>query len=189
MTEPVRAPVTSASGGRSPPERLLSFDAWFRREFSREFAWVFRYVDRCTGDAALASDVAQETFIRLYERGSLPEDVRAWLATVANNLVRDEHRKSTRRARLVGRRAPEHTMGDPAPEPDQRLLSEDIGVDVRRALDRMSARDRRLVLLREEGLSYRELAAALGLEETSVGTLLARARAAFRAAVGVAHAR
>jgi DNA-directed RNA polymerase specialized sigma24 family protein len=41
-----------------------------------------------------------------------------------------------------------------------------------------------LLLLRAEGLSYRELADALGIAEASVGTLLARAKTQFREAVG-----
>ena len=53
---------------------------------------------------------------------------------------------------------------------------------VRRTLDRMSPRDRALLLLREEGYSYRELGIALALHEASVGTLLARAKSTFREA-------
>lgn len=51
---------------------------------------------------------------------------------------------------------------------------------VRRALDALAPRERALLLMRAEGYSYRELAVALQLTETSVGTLLARARVAFR---------
>jgi len=45
---------------------------------------------------------------------------------------------------------------------------------------RRPERERRLLLLRSEGFSYRDIAAALELNEASVGTLLARARTAFR---------
>jgi RNA polymerase sigma-70 factor (ECF subfamily) len=51
---------------------------------------------------------------------------------------------------------------------------------VRRALDRMPERDCNLLLLRAEGFSYRDIAAALELNEASIGTLLARAKTAFR---------
>jgi RNA polymerase sigma factor (sigma-70 family) len=53
----------------------------------------------------------------------------------------------------------------------------------RTALDSLPLRDRQLLLLRYEGYSYRELASALDLTETSVGTLLARAKDAFRRAL------
>ena len=51
---------------------------------------------------------------------------------------------------------------------------------VRAALDRLSERDRQILLLRAEGYGYRDLAVALDLNEASIGTLLARAKRAFR---------
>jgi DNA-directed RNA polymerase specialized sigma24 family protein len=54
-------------------------------------------------------------------------------------------------------------------------------------LEELSPRDRTLLLLRHEGYSYRELALALRIRESSVGTLLARARARFRDALGRRH--
>jgi RNA polymerase sigma factor (sigma-70 family) len=53
---------------------------------------------------------------------------------------------------------------------------------VRAALNRLNLRDRQALLLRHGGYSYREIAAALGLAETSIGTTLVRASHAFRAA-------
>jgi RNA polymerase sigma-70 factor (ECF subfamily) len=51
---------------------------------------------------------------------------------------------------------------------------------VRFAIDLLPERERRLLLLHAEGFSYRDIASALQLNEASVGTLLARARTAFR---------
>jgi len=44
----------------------------------------------------------------------------------------------------------------------------------------MPEREQRMLLLRAEGYSYRDIASALHLNERSVGALLARARRAFR---------
>jgi DNA-directed RNA polymerase specialized sigma24 family protein len=55
---------------------------------------------------------------------------------------------------------------------------------VRSALERLPAREQRMLLLQAEGYSYRDIAAALALNDGSVGTLLARARRAFLAAYG-----
>ena len=164
-----------------------SFDAEFRRVFESRFPPLFRYLDRLTGDAALAADVAQETFIRLYRRGAMPDDVPGWLAAVANNLVRDEHRRSARRLRLLAREALDPSSDDALALPDAQLVIEERRRAVRAALDHMHERERRLLLLRHEGYSYRELATALGLTESSVGTLLARAKAAFRSAFEERH--
>jgi RNA polymerase sigma factor (sigma-70 family) len=59
---------------------------------------------------------------------------------------------------------------------------------VRAALRELSPRDQEMLLLRAEGYSYREIASALGLNEPSVGTLLARAKRAFRQAYKKTHA-
>jgi RNA polymerase sigma factor (sigma-70 family) len=58
---------------------------------------------------------------------------------------------------------------------------------VRAALETLTLRDRQALLLRHGGYSYREIAAALGLAETSVGTTLVRAGQAFRAAFQEMH--
>jgi RNA polymerase sigma factor (sigma-70 family) len=110
----------------------------------------------------------------------MPTDLRAWLVSVALNLVRDEQRRGARRRRLLQRRAVADTMADAAPSPEDDVLAAERRALVRRALYALSERDRALLLLREEGYSYRELASALSLAEASVGTLLARAKVAFR---------
>ena len=112
----------------------------------------------------------------------MPDDLRAWLVSVALNQARDEQRTRSRRLRLLRRRAPEEHMGDAAPSPEDDVLSAERRTLVRRALDTLPQRDRALLLLREEGYSYRELAVALEIVEASVGTLLARAKVAFRRA-------
>ena len=69
---------------------------------------------------------------------------------------------------------------DPEPSPDSASTSDELRAAVRTALDRVAERDRRLLLLRAEGYSYRDIAAALELNEASVGTMLARAVRSFR---------
>jgi RNA polymerase sigma factor (sigma-70 family) len=168
-----------------------SFDVLFRRAFDERFRVLFRYLNRLTGDPALAADIAQDTFVRLYRRGAMPDDTGAWLVTVANNLWRDERRRVGRRLRLLAQRPPDETLADPPASPDADLLSAEQRRVVRAALDGMPERSRQLLLLRHEGYSYRELANGLGLVESSVGALLLRAKAAFRAAVeagGIHHA-
>jgi RNA polymerase sigma factor (sigma-70 family) len=63
------------------------------------------------------------------------------------------------------------------------LEADDRRARVRRALDALPERERRMLLLRYEGFSYREIGNVLAIHEGSVGTLLARAKAAFRQAL------
>jgi RNA polymerase sigma-70 factor (ECF subfamily) len=137
---------------------------------------LFRYLHRLTGDADVAEDIAQETFVRLL-RQSLPEDeVRPWLFTVAMNLVRDHARKTDRRHRLLTS-AP--TMVTPGRLPDEDVERSEKVERVRRVLDYLPMRDRQLLLMREEGFKYEEIAAVIGVAPASVGTLIARALKRF----------
>jgi len=120
--------------------------------------------------------------VRLYQRGSLPDEPEAWLISVAMNLFRNEKGKRSRRLRLLTPERGERTLGDPPSSPEEAVMSGDSRREVRAALERLPERDRQMLLLHGEGYRYREIASALGLNEASVGTLLARARRAFREA-------
>jgi len=153
-----------------------------KRLFHDDFAALFdthsrrlqRYLDRLCGDPDLAADLVQETFVKLYERGALPDTPGAWLVTVATNLLRNARTTETRRSRLLAAVPDARTFADRTVAP-----AGDLERRVRAALERLPERERQLLLLRAEGYSYREIAAALDLVETSVGTLLARAKRAF----------
>jgi RNA polymerase sigma-70 factor (ECF subfamily) len=137
---------------------------------------LFRYLQRLTGDDDVAEDIAQESFVRLL-RQSLPEsEIRPWLFTVAMNLVRDRARKSERRQRLLTS-APSLVTRTPLPDEDMER-AERIAA-VRQVLQRLPERDRQLLLMREEGFKYDELARVIGVAPASVGTLIARALKKF----------
>lgn len=146
--------------------------------FERLYPSLFRYLHRLTGDADVAEDIAQEAFVRLLRQPLPEEEVRPWLFTVAVNLVRDGARKNERRHRLLGI-APE--MGSRPPPPDERVERSEQIEAVRSVLERMPERDRQLLLMREEGFRYEEIAAAVGVAPASVGTLIARALRRFAA--------
>jgi RNA polymerase sigma-70 factor (ECF subfamily) len=107
--------------------------------------------------------------------------------SVANNLVRDERRRASRRLRLL---AEEQLLAPAAATPsgpEADLERADQVRAVRAALASVSPRERQALLLRHSGYSYREIAAALHLAETSVGTTLVRAAHAFRRAFKEIH--
>ena len=172
--------MTVRSGGESDAT-APAFEESFRRLFAEQHASLFRYLQRLTGDADAAEDWAQEVFVRLYQRGALPDDVRGWMAAVAHNLLRDEKRTGKRRLQLIQARPLDLHRGN-ALSADEKVLADERRRSVRRALDKLNERDRRMLLLRHEGYSYREIAHAVGVSETSVGTLLVRATSAFQTA-------
>jgi RNA polymerase sigma-70 factor (ECF subfamily) len=153
----------------------VDYDALFRRVYPS----LFRYLHRLTGDTDAADDMAQEAFVRLLGR-SLPEDeARLWLFTVATNLFRDRARMAKRRERIM---AANPWRPAALPRPDEQLERTRAVDEVRRALDKVSPRDRQMLLMREEGFRYDEIAQAVEVAPGSVGTLLARAGRRFAAA-------
>ena len=158
----------------------------FESQYDKLYPSLFRYLHRLTGDADAAEDIAQEAFVRLLKQ-SLPEDeVRPWLFTVAMNLVRDTARKTERRTRLLTT-AP--TLVTPTVLPDEGLERSERVARVRAVLDQLSERDRQLLLMREEGFKYDEIAAVVGVAPASVGTLIARALKRFTDAYQAREAR
>jgi RNA polymerase sigma-70 factor (ECF subfamily) len=125
-----------------------------------------------------AEDVVQETFVKLlvHVGAEGPEtNLRGWLFTVAANACRDRLR---RRARWL----PWSTDADRAVAPSELPDADGRRDAARHALRQLSRRDRLLVALRAQGLSYRDIAEAAHVRPSSVGRLLARAIARWERA-------
>ncbi len=186
---PVIGALPSEADGRSDSvvpgdTRPGGFRAAVEELFTVHFARVFRIVNRMSGEPDLAADVAQEAFVRLYERGSLPAAPVAWVITVALNAFRNRAAKQSRRLRLLTADRAAAVLSDPPASPGDAAAGADVRHRVRAALDRLPERERRMLLLCAEGFRYSDIAVALNIHEASVGTLLARAKRAFRAAYG-----
>lgn len=153
----------------------------FEQLFRDVFPPLHRYCVRMTGDTDVAEDVAQEAFVRMVARdvSGEPPALRVWLFRVAKNLIRDRHRIRENRSRLLEANPVEPSE---APPPDRHAERRETIAAVRRALDTLSERDRTLLLMREEGFAYREIAEVVEVKATSVGSLLARALARFEEA-------
>jgi RNA polymerase sigma factor (sigma-70 family) len=158
------------------------FEDRFRLLFQTEFPRLFRYLDRLSGEPDLAADLAQEAFVRLNRRDAMPDYPEVWLITVAMNLFRNIKSTRSRRRRLLTSARAELVLADPPPTPGVVQDGAESSDQVRTAMSRLPEREQRMLLLRAEGYSYRDIATALGLNEASIGTLLARAKHAFRAA-------
>ena len=147
------------------------------RLFRSYHATLVRYLTRRLGDRDWAEEIAQETFVRALRQDTLKNE-RAWLFAVATNLVRDDARRSERQRRqLVLLREEQETEADSdeADEAQSPQRARETAL-ARRAVDALAERDRMALLLREEGLDYGEIAEALNLSVSSVGTTLSRAR-------------
>ena len=132
---------------------------------------LVRMLYRRIGDRDRAEDIAQETFARALE--APPYNPRPWLFAVALNLVREDHRRAVRQGRRLEllKAEPQEHGG-----PDEDFERREREQSVRRALDKLTPRDREALLLKAEGFSYDEIAEATGLARGAIGTTLARAR-------------
>jgi RNA polymerase sigma-70 factor (ECF subfamily) len=135
---------------------------------------LVRFLHRKVWDAERAEDLAQEAFARALDQE--PANPRAWLFRVAMNLARDEARLVVRRKRHLALLAHEAERAESAaPLPSVAVERGEEMERVRRALERVSERDRNVLLLWNAGLSYAEIAAETGLAPGAVSTTLSRA--------------
>ncbi len=150
------------------PERLTTLFAEFH-------APLVRFLTRRLGDRDRAEELAQETFIRALKQETITSE-RSWLFAVASNLVRDDARRDARqrkRLELLHEQSKADAVAEPEPTSMERAAEQALA---RRAVEALGERDRDALLMREEGLSYEEIATALDLSVGSVGTTLSRAR-------------
>lgn len=161
--------------GRARREPAPSFE----RLFSREYARVVAIAQRVLGDEAEAEDVAQEVFLAFHRRHAPDAPYApAWLHSAAVhralNVVRGKRRRLKREASQLAFEARMPV------DPQEVIAEAETRREVRAALARLPARKSVVLALRYSGLSYSEVAAALGVGVGQVGTMLRRAEAQFR---------
>jgi RNA polymerase sigma-70 factor (ECF subfamily) len=151
----------------------------FRELFLRELPGVIRYATGILGSREDARDAAQETFFRLWQnraRLDPASDPARFLYTIVRNLARDRLRH-----RAVEQRPHPHLetphilqvgslLGDEGDEAD------DVQIAIQRALDRLSPRQREIVLLRwRRKLTYEQISAELGIAPGTASAHMQRA--------------
>ena len=156
-------------------ERFLYVNATdeIERLFAAEYARVARLIARVIRDPGRAEELAVEVFLRFTPGRVAPE---GWLCVTAARMALDELRRQARWARW----RPVFAVGRAPATPEEIHCANQEQARVREVLGRLPKRQAELLLLRNEGMRYEELAVALGVQAASVGTLLARAQQAFR---------
>lgn len=162
--------IARASGGDPAAERAL-YDAYVER--------VYRLAFRLSGDAELASDFTQDTFIRAFGRlGEFRGDSAfgTWLHTIAVSVVLNGMRKVKR---LRTREAPYEealTIGI-----NRRESEPDLKDRMARAIEALPEGYRMVFLMHDlEGYTHEEIGAALGVQSGTSKAQLFRARAKLR---------
>ena len=152
---------------------------------------IHRFLRDLLGDATLATDATQETFIRAFRRvGELPAGFRLspWVFGIARH-VSLEFRRARGRFRRVVVDAPSAAHDD-VPDrarrtPEAELLDREALNVVERALARLSEERRAALLLRlDHGLAYEDIAQTMGWSLAKVKVEIFRAREVLRATLG-----
>jgi len=156
-------------------------EADFRAVFLQHYARIVAILVRLLGDRSPAEEVANDAFWRLYRQPALQIDgnVSGWLYRTATNLGIDALRAAGRRRQheaAAGRTMEEATSTDPLDD----LLREEKRRQVRAVLASIRPAQAQLLILRASGLSYKELAEALDVKVSGIGTMLNRAEEEFR---------
>jgi RNA polymerase sigma-70 factor (ECF subfamily) len=160
-------------------------DAAFDRLFAREYRTVVGVAYRVLGDADEAEDVAQEVFCQFYRRYDAEVSWAApWLhraaAHTALNAIRGRKRRVQREALEAMERGRFGHRVERSDDPQEALEASEQRREVRTAMSRLPKKSATVLALRYGGLSYGEVATALGVNVGQVGTLLRRAEAALR---------
>lgn len=140
---------------------------------------IHGFLRAATRDPDTAQDLTQETFIRLLKEiqaGRTPENIRAWLYTVATNLMTSRGRRMAVAERFKAVLA----IRGSAESPEQETVRTERQDIVQRALARLPTDDRTALLLSAHGFAGRDIAAVLGRSEGATRTLLTRARIRLR---------
>ncbi len=159
-----------------------SWDDLVRDHLSR----VQRHAYQLTGELQEAEDLAQEVFIRAFEKvaAAEPVSVDAWLHRVTTNLFIDSVRRRQRRPRASLPRSVEERLVGVGPAADEALEARTFDEDVEAALAGLSPRHRAAVMLCDvEGMTYLEVASALRIKLGTARSHIHRGRAQLRQAL------
>ena len=161
----------------------------FRMLLNKHRIPVVNFLYRMVQDRAVAEELGQEVFLRVYRsRGSYEVSAKftTWLFRIATHVALNNIRDN--KAERVGRRVDEDSEGrarelpDRAPSTEQRLVERARLQEVRDAIGRLPEKQRAAVLMHKyEEMEYSQIAAVLECSESAVKSMLFRAYETLRA--------
>ena len=158
------------------------FRSFYERTLPRIFGYLFH---RCGGDRSVAEELTQQTFIEAIRQRNAFDgraDPLTWLTAIARHKLSDHYRRldneERRRLRLVVKEIAADNEGRAWRRTDEREA-------IVRALGTLPALQRAVLVLHyADGLSVREMSGELGKSESSIESLMTRARDGFRRSYG-----
>jgi RNA polymerase sigma-70 factor, ECF subfamily len=156
----------------------------FADVFERHRHGVHAFLLGKTSDPEAARDLLQETFLRLWRQfdelaGLDEERQRAWLFTVARNLVVDRYRsRATQQSTLAALARESERAGNPEPDPAEPVVARDELALLKQAIDDLPEEERVILsMVVVGGMTSQQVGAALALPPGTVRYRLHQARA------------
>jgi len=146
--------------------------------YDREQLPLRRYLLFLGLDQESCREIVQESFLRLHQHilaGGDQTNLRAWLYRVAHNLARNS--QTAFHSSRTGPLADATAAGDPpsaAASVEDEFLAKERTVRLSRAMQQLSTAQRECLVLRSQGLKYREIADVLNLSTSTVGENIQR---------------
>ena len=170
-------------------------DAALKELMERHGGKLFHYLIRCLQSDDEAADLAQETFVRVYQNRTkfdAGQKFSTWLYAIAANLVKDRYRWRSRHPQVsldaekeqTGNRLRDHLPAQ-EPMPGESLQADERIEAIRRAVAALPEELRQPLILAEyEERSHAEIGAILGCSAKAVETRIYRARQQLRKSLG-----
>jgi len=158
-------------------------DMFIEQLFAKHHGEIYAYLLRMVRDPDLASDLAQDAFVKAYRAHDTlekPENARAWLYQIAHRVALDDIRR-----RKILRFVPwTGESRGAAPSAERLAMDLQVSGELARALGRIPERQREALILAEiHDLTGLELADVLGVSHVAARALLTRARESLRRAL------
>lgn len=156
--------------------------------YDREHAPLVRYLCFLNVNPETAKEIVQDCFVKLHEHlqsGGEKTNLRAWLYRVAHNLARNSQLSA--RSRKTESLTETLAVREPVAKDlsvEDRLLEAEKMKQLREAITQLPEAQRRALVLRSQGLKYREIAQALGLSTSTVAETVQRSMNALRKIIG-----
>lgn len=139
----------------------------FKVLFENHFADVRKYVFYRSGDTDVATDIAQETFLKIWEKQNSiqPEKVKGLLYKIAGDLYISHYRKEKRSFRFFN----SFVFENESQSPEEEMTFNQLKENYSNSLEKMNEKQRTVFLLsRAENLKYTEIAEVLGISVKAV---------------------
>ncbi|WP_206747705.1 RNA polymerase sigma factor [Telmatospirillum siberiense] len=160
--------------------------------FAQHREALLRFLVRKLGNAALAEDLAQETWLRAANADGLAvlDNPRPYLFRIAANLALDHQRHVGYGIEVEATEEVVTAVADPRPSPEEATLQRAEFCRLMEVVNSLSPRCREVfILCRFEGMTQAEVAGKLGISRATVVTHVVHALAAIERAMGPTHRR